>query len=114
MNISDRIATLKPYLGGAVVGAVAVIAVGFSADWLVTTGTMQEQVSKARVNAFAQICEREAAAHWKNQGKEMAALDGWRNEERTALAKKFSVDLSADKTLDEAIQDRCDSLLEPV
>lgn len=114
MNVSDRITTLKPYIVGGVVGAVAVIAVGFSADWLVTTGTMHDQVSQARIDAFAQICEQDATAHWKNQGKEMAALDGWRNEARTALAEQFSANLSTDKSLDKAIQSRCDSLLEPV
>jgi hypothetical protein len=113
MNISDRITTMKPYLGGAAVGAVAAIAISFSTGWVVTATNMQDQVAAAKINAFAQTCEQNAAAFWTGEGNELAALNGWRNDDRKALAERFSASLSADKNLHQAIQSRCDKLLRP-
>ncbi|RDD62450.1 hypothetical protein [Ferruginivarius sediminum] len=111
MNISDRISAAKPFVIGGVVGAVAALIVGFSGNMLVSTGTMEEKVTQARIEAFSQICDRNARAHWQSQGKEIAALDGWRNDEREALAEKFAKDLSSDTSLSRGIVDRCEDLL---
>lgn len=113
MNISERIAVAKPVVIGGVVGAVAALTVGFSANLLVSTSTMDENVAQARIEAFAQLCEQNARAHWQSQGKELAALDGWRNDEREALADEFAKGLTSDASLNKGIADRCDDLLQP-
>lgn len=113
MNISERVTALKPYITGAVIGGVATIAVGFGAGWVVTSDTMDEAVSQAQVSAYAQVCEQNATAHWTSQGNELASLDGWRNEDRKALAEQFSANLSPDKAAQSAILNRCSSLLDP-
>jgi hypothetical protein len=113
MLFSDRLTAVKPYAIGTALGAVVALVIGFSADLIVTTTTLDDQVQSARVDAFAEVCERRAAAHWTGQGKDLADLDGWSNDDREALAKQFTDGLSSDAGLDGAIQDRCAGLLEP-
>jgi hypothetical protein len=113
MLFSDRMAAVKPYAIGTGLGAVAALMIGFSADLMVTTGTAQAQADRARIDAFAQVCEQQAARHWTAEGKDLADLDGWRNDQRENLAKRFTAGLSTEARLDGDIQDQCESLLKP-
>lgn len=116
MDIKDRLTALKPYAGGAIIGAIAITIVGFSADWVVTAGTLDKKVQSAKVDVLAQVCERSAAQAWQQDGNKMTALEGWDNEHREQLAKKFApVIAPGSDTYDyrDEVVDRCDELLEP-
>ncbi|WP_161958813.1 hypothetical protein [Ferruginivarius sediminum] len=113
MNIRDSITSLKPYALGTAVGAVGIAIIGFSADWIVTTGTMNEKVQAAKVSALAQVCETNALAHWKEQGKKASALEGWDNDAREKLAKQFAPTTAKKADYQDEIVDQCDDLLRP-
>ncbi len=113
MNMNDTLTSLKPYAVGAVLGAIGLAVVGFSSGYIVTAETMKENVTTAQVNALAQVCRRDAAAHWKGEGNVMAALKGWTNQDRAGLSEQFSADLSDNDGLRASIEDRCSELLEP-
>lgn len=61
----------KPAIWGGVIGAVAITIIGFSADWVVTSGTAKEmaeqQGDKAVIAALTPIC----VAQFKKQSAEM-------------------------------------------
>lgn len=113
MNIMEKFSAAKPVLLGAAIGAVAVLTVGFSGNFLVSTATMRENVVDAQVSAYGELCERNARTHWQSQGKQMADLDGWRNDARQALADQFAAELTEDAELNRSIAQRCDNLLRP-
>jgi len=116
MDFKDRLNALKPYVGGAVIGAIAITIVGFSADWVVTAGTLDQKVQSAKVTVLAEVCEKSAAQAWKRDGNKMAALEGWDNEEREQLAEKFApvlADEAGKYDYRDEVVDRCDELLEP-
>lgn len=113
MNISEKITAAKPVLIGGVIGAVAALTVAYSANLVVSTSTMNERVTEAQVQAYGELCEQNARAHWLSEGNELAALDGWRNEARTALAQQFAEGMTEDASLNDGIADRCDNLLQP-
>lgn len=113
MNIQDMIGKAKPYVGGAVVGAIAITIVGFSANWVVTHGTMEEQVQSAKVSVLAEVCEKGAQKHWTSQGQKLAALEGWDNSDREKLAKQFTPKIPNDDAYHGEIIERCDDLLKP-
>lgn len=113
MNIMEKFSAAKPVLLGAVLGAVVVLTVGFSGNILVSTATMQENIVNAQISAYGELCERNARTHWQSQGKQMADLDGWRNDTRQALADQFAADLTQDVELNQNIAQRCDNLLRP-
>lgn len=113
MNIGDMITSVKPYAVGAVIGAAVIAIVGFSANWVVTTGTMQDRIRETKVATLAQVCETNALAHWKEQGKEISALEGWDNDARQKLAEQFAPTIADQADYRDDIVDQCDDLLEP-
>ena len=107
MTNKERLESLKPMLGGAVVGAIATLIVGFTGGWLVTSNTMADEVRSARVAAYGQACSDASVANWKGSGQMMTALDGWDNRDaREALAKRFIPAVSEDLTRD--VQRACE------
>lgn len=112
MSLSERLQHLKPYATGAAVGIVTAAIVGFSADWIVMKGTMDQEVRAAKVAVLAQVCQETAGAHWKEQGNQTAALEGWRNEERTKLAEQFAPTFISNDYRG-AVVESCDRLLRP-
>lgn len=108
MTNKERLASFKPILGGAVLGAIATLIVGFSAGWLVTAGTMAEEVRSAQVTAYAGVCAENSVADWKDSGQQMTALEGWDNRDaRESLAKRFMPVVEADLTRD--VQNACEN-----
>lgn len=106
-----RFATLKPYLIGAVVGGLAMAIVGLKAGWVVGAGSHDRALTEARINAVATVCAQQANAQWLADGKETSALEGWTNEERKALARRFTPrmqDISSSE-----ITRMCDRILRP-
>lgn len=111
MTMKNKIAGLKPYLGGAAVGAVAVIVLGFGSGFVVQTSTMNENVENAKVSILAEVCQQNALVHWQEQGRETDGLRGWRNEERTQLATQFAPTLGDGESIRQAVINSCDRLL---
>lgn len=106
--------SLEPYVLGGAIGAVAVLVVGFSTGWIVTGARMQSEVQQAEVAVFAQICEDDALASWKQQGKDIETLGGWGNDSREALAERFAPTLPSDASYRQKVIDSCDEMLRPV
>lgn len=89
-GMQTRFATIKPYLIGAVVGGLVMIIVSLKAGWVVGAGSHDSALAEARLNAVATVCAQQANAQWLADGKEASALEGWSNDEREALAKRFT------------------------
>lgn len=111
--IGDIMSRVKPYLVGGLGGAVAITIIGFSADWVVATGTMERQVQEARVAALAEVCEVNAEKHWADTGKKVAALEGYNNEEREKLAERFTPHIKDFEQISEDVTDHCEEALRP-
>lgn len=89
-EIQTRFATIKPYLIGAVVGGVAMIITSLNAGWVVGAGSHGDALAEARINAVASVCAQQANAQWLSDGRDASALEGWSNDERKALAERFT------------------------
>lgn len=85
-----KMVAAKPYLIGGVVGAVATVVIEFNAGWVVSSGTHQDALAEARINAVATVCFQQARANWTGEGGELSDLEGWNNAERDELAKRFT------------------------
>ncbi len=110
MNIAETVATLKPYAIGGALGAAALAIVSFNANWIVTTGTMNDKVQAAQISAYAEVCQNNALLAWTEQGKELSALGGFRNDERKTFAQQFTP-LAQDAALRNTVVNACDRLL---
>lgn len=106
--------TAKPYLIGAGGGIVAAAIVAFSMNWIYTAGNTEEQVTQAKVAALAQVCEAKAHTYWTEQkGMKVAKLEGWGNEQREKLSKKFAPVVPNDNPFHEEVVEKCGDLLRP-
>jgi hypothetical protein len=108
---------LKPAVWGGIVGAVVVTAVGFSAGWVVTSGSAQkmaaQQEEKAVLAALTPIC----VAQFKTQTPEarttqLAALKGassW--QQGDYVEKQGWATMPGSKEPDDEVADACASEL---
>lgn len=106
-----KFATAKPYIGGAIIGAIVTVIIEFSNGWVVSAGTHAQEIAEARINAVASVCAQQARKYWTTQGNEMAALDGWTNDKRETLAKRFTPTL--EKVEESSVSDLCGEMLNP-
>ena len=109
----SKVSKAKPYVIGGVIGAIGITIAGFSADWVVTKGTMHQYAEKQVVAAFANVCETRALANWKASGKSVEKLGGWSNDTREALAKEYVPSLPSDADYRQLVIDSCDDMLTP-
>jgi hypothetical protein len=101
--------TAKPYLVGAVIGAVAVPIIGLWGGQLVTAGTLNNQLTSATVETQARICAALARDHHLAAGGE--SLAGQQNRQtREALAREFAV-MPGHDTADDAVRRACINML---
>lgn len=108
-QMSEWWATAKPYLVGAVIGAVAVPVIGIWGGQLVTAGTSSNQVTAATVDTQAQICAALARDYHLAAGGE--SLAGHQNRQaREALARQFAV-MPGQDTANDAVRRACTNLL---
>lgn len=111
MTFKERIESAKPYAGGIVIGVVGTLIVALSAGWLVTSGTLAEEVRLAKVNTYAEICASNSITGWKNNGGQMTQLEGWDNRDaREKLVTQYLPKTTADMKDD--IQDACEDRIE--
>ena len=111
MSMKDWVNQAKPYVIGGVVGAIAVTILGFQANLVVTTSTMEETVQRQTVQAYADVCQQTALAAWQDQGGEVSALGGWRNEARAELVQQH-VPVAEDFPLRQNVVDQCNRLMQ--
>ena len=53
---------IKPFIWGAVLGALAIMIVGFSANWVVSNSSKEKQVEAAWIDGQAIVCSTIAQA----------------------------------------------------
>ncbi|MEX2518713.1 MAG: hypothetical protein WD969_05220 [Paracoccaceae bacterium] len=109
----------KPAVWGAVVGAVAIAVVAFSAGWIVTTGSAQERadaaVDKAVIAALTPICVAQFnALNAMQQKTHMAALEEESSWQRGDYAEEndWAVLPGRDKANADVAEECSDRLLE--
>lgn len=85
-----KVVAARPYLIGGALGAVATVIIEFNAGWVVSNGTHNQALAEARINAVATVCFQQARANWTAEGGKLADLEGWDNDERDELAKRFT------------------------
>ncbi|MFC4350123.1 hypothetical protein ACFOW6_01065 [Fodinicurvata halophila] len=110
MNTGDIWGQAKPYIIGGAIGVVAAIIIEFSAGWVVTSGTMAEEVQSARTNVYATVCATNSIESWKDENRDMAELEGFSNDQRDALIER-NMPVLADNAatgLADDIQDACE------
>ena len=89
-DVKARAVAAKPYIICGVVGAVATVIIEFNAGWVVSNGSHQQALADTRINAVAAVCFQQARANWTAEGGKLADLEGWDNDERDELAKRFT------------------------
>lgn len=103
--ISDKWSTVKPYVVGLVIGAIAVPVIGIWRGDLVTAGTHGAQLTTATVEAKAAICE--ALAREQHAADGGVSLAGQQHRQaREALARQFA-QLPGQDAVDEAVRRSC-------
>lgn len=103
---------LSPFLWGAVLGSIALTIVAFSADWVVTSSSNDEQVMTAAVDVLATICASQALAH-RTATADTTSLVGYQaREARDTLAKTFAIVLPDQESADPKVLTACAKLLD--
>jgi hypothetical protein len=103
---------LKPFIWGAVLGGIALTIAAFSADWVVTSSSHDDQVRMAWVDGQAQICASLVQAH-RTANADATSLQGYgAREVRDALAKSFAVALPDQESADPEVLKACSKLLD--
>lgn len=110
-KLKARSVDAGPFLMGAVVGAAAMVLVGFTTGSVVMHGTVTQEVAKARVSTMASVCAQQAALHWTSQGNKLQALSGWSNDDRKELARRFTPEFDDIST--EEVVNMCSNMLKP-
>jgi len=103
---------LKPFIGGAVTGAVALTIVAFAAGWVVTDSSNTRQVETAWIDGQAAICASLVQAHRDATGDE-SDLSGYQaRDTRTELAKTYAVVLRGEDAVNPDVIRACSNLIE--
>ncbi len=102
---------MKPFIWGAVLGGIAVTIVGFSADWVVTTGSRDQQVQSAWVDGQAGICTALVQAHRNAAGDvtDLTLYDA--RATRDEFAKTFAVALPGEAAAAPDVVKACSTML---
>jgi hypothetical protein len=103
---------IKPFSWGIVIGGVAVTIAAFSAGWVVTSNSRDQQVRTAWVNGQATICASLVRAHREATG-DVTDLYGYQaRKARDELATTFAVAQPGQETADPSVVRACSSLLD--
>jgi hypothetical protein len=102
---------IKPFILGGIAGALAISIAGFSADWVVMTGSRDKDVQAARVNGQAEICATLVQQHRTAAG-DATDLTGYSaRDKRIELATSFAVALPGQEAAEPAVIKACSDLL---
>jgi hypothetical protein len=80
--MTEAIRRAKPFAWGIAAGILLTVIVGFSTGWVVTAVAKERAIWTAKVDRLAVICATESTSQWQAEGKDSAALHGWRLELR--------------------------------
>jgi hypothetical protein len=111
MELKNMSSGFKGFLGGVVGGLLLALVIGFGFDLVVTEAKLALEKHDAKVVALAEACEKKAVNHWQDQGKALAELEGFTNEDRKLLAQRFSVNIDGDERVMRQIVEACDDAL---
>ncbi len=107
-NREKIIAIIQGVVGGAILAAI----VGFSAGWVVTTGTRDADVRNAWVNSQAEVCSTLVLSQRLAAG-DVESLSGYKaREERTNLATANATILTGFTLADPDVVRACAKLLD--
>jgi hypothetical protein len=105
-DFASKWAVVKPYIVGAVIGAVAVPVIGIWRGDLVTAGTHGSQLANATIETQAGICEAMARQHHAMEGGEVTLAGAQARQAREALAAQFAV-MPGQEAADTAVRRAC-------
>ncbi len=98
---------IKPFVWGAVLGTVIVAIVAFSAEWIVTGSSKDDQVKAAWIDGQAIVCSAIAQARRTASG-ETSDISGYNaRETRETLAKQAAVALAGQDAPDWRVVNAC-------
>ena len=98
----EKSSRVGPFLFGAALGIVGAVVVGLMSGYLTTGSVRDVQVSTARLDGEARVCEARVTADRLARGdsSELRGFGASANDTRTALAQNFSQPLNGAKTAD--------------
>ena len=111
MALKNNLGAVKPFIGGTVAGLLLALVIGFGFDLVVTEAKLALEKQDAKVAALAEACEKKAVNDWREQGKALAELDGFTNEDRKLLAQRYAVNIENDDRVLRQIVEACDDAL---
>mgnify|MGYP001263116786 CR=1 FL=1 len=104
--------TIKTLVGGAVIGAILTIAVGFGSGWLIASNTRDGDVAAAWIDAQAAVCSSLVQDHRRMTG-DVSNITGYSERAaRTELAQTYAVVLAGEDAADPAVVRACASRLD--
>ena len=107
---STNVQWIKPFLVGLVGGIILAPIVAFSADWLVTTGTM----NSTKIDLLATVCALEAKEDWQVMANP-PELSGWDNRDaRTELAKQSAFVVPGKESAESKVIGECAEKIEDI
>jgi hypothetical protein len=99
--------TIKTLIGGAVIGAILTIAVGFGSGWLIASNTRDGDVAAAWIDAQASVCSSLVQDHRSKMG-DVSDITGYASRSaRTELAQTYAVALTGEDAADPAVIRAC-------
>lgn len=102
----------KTFSWGVILGSIALTIVAFSANWIVTRGTQDQNVRTAWIDGQAGICVTLVRNHRKATN-DTTELTGWSGREaREKFAKDFAVIPAGTQGVDQSVIYACSSLLD--
>ena len=75
--------SIKPFVGGMVIGAIVLLIVIFSTGWVVTSSSAEEMGEKAVVDRLAAICvaQFQQDPNSEERLKELKETNSWKRDE---------------------------------
>ena len=102
---------IKPFSWGLVTGAIAITVAAFSAGWVVTSGSKDQQVRAAWIDGQAKVCASLVQTHRQAAG-DVTDLSGYRARGvRDEFAKSFAVVLPGQEAVDPSVIKSCADML---
>jgi hypothetical protein len=107
----ERWEKIKAHAVGAIGGIILAPVVAFSADWVVTTGTMSENMETARIEQLATVCAIRAKQSWNQESP--PDLYGWdKRDAREKVAREYAVVMPEEESAEEDVIEECADKIE--
>lgn len=108
------IETLGRFVVGAMIGVTFAAGIASGQNWIVTSQTMHEKVTGAKVAVLSEVCEQRAHRYWTvEENRPAAKLGGWGNQKRINLAERFATEMVERSHLRGSVIQTCNEALRP-